>query len=125
VKLILRWFAYVRELEANLREAGARRIFLEDRVRWFEAQNAQLAQQLEQKTKEATHSDHCIADFFSEWVTGRKIFGVSPDLPADSPESEVVRRPKMQGRALQRQQTNDALQQILRDSEAALGIDLN
>lgn len=96
--------------DALQRECAAK-IEAQDRVRSLEAELALVRAELAQSRRETHESVMHVADWMSQQMFGRKIYGSTPVLAEHSTEPEIVRQ-KVQARALCNQLEQEFFEQF-------------
>lgn len=119
----LRLFRVFRDLESEQRKLAGQVIQLQDQARWSQGEISGLSTQLKDANARADHSTRLVADFFCQWVTGKKLYDAAPDLPAENPDTETVPRQRVRAREVQQQEQAEAYAQMLRSYEAELEVD--
>lgn len=104
--MILRLFSAYRRLEESLRIEGESRTDLQDEVNRLRGEVSTLRDQLHESQNKAQYATECVADFFSQLVTGRKIYSHTPDLPEKlTKPAEPTPRAAQQGRNIVQMET--------------------
>lgn len=101
---LLRLFPQFRSLESELQAQSVRATSLQDRLNEEVGRNAELTKRC--ATQDAQLSLAHMVDYLSQLYTGRRVYGVGPDVQKEVPVIEGSSRP-MSGRSMQQQLTED------------------
>jgi hypothetical protein len=94
-------------LQGELERENSAKIQLQDRIREIDADNLRLLRELADSRQQTIHSSQMIADFFSQQMFGRKVYGAAPDLPEGSQSPEIIPRQRTQARLEVEKTTKD------------------
>jgi hypothetical protein len=92
VNRFLRLIPQFRTLEASLRVEAESRTLLQDQVIELRGQNELLRKQVTDLQAQANNDARATADYLAQLYTGRKVFGVGPDVVFPKQESVSVER---------------------------------
>lgn len=105
------WSQWLNANERAIQRENGAKIEAQDRVRALEAELAVVRAELAQSRRETVESVQHVADWMSQQMFGRKIYGSTPELPASNQEPGIVRQ-RIQGRALVNQLEREFFEQF-------------